>query len=75
MLGNGVLGEGHHQIISPLSSAFLKLIMKNTIRDGGSTALCTVDTVETVYTIQTALHSINISMYASIHCKGRIEHH
>ena len=38
MLGNGVLGEGHHQIISPLSSAFLKLIMKNTIRDGGSTA-------------------------------------
>ena len=45
---------------------------KNTIRDGGSTALCTFgtvytiytfyifDTVDTIYTIETALHCLNI---------------
>ena len=56
---------------------------KNTIRDGGNTALYTaytidtvdtvdivdtVDTVDTVYTIETALHCYNISMYACIYC-------
>ena len=38
---------------------------KNTIRDGGSTALYTaytVYTVDTVYTIQTALYCLNINM-------------
>ena len=35
------------------------LIKKNTRRDGGSTALYTVDTVFTVYNIQTALHCLN----------------
>ena len=51
---------------------------ENTIRDEGSTVLyaaCTVDTddtvhmvytVDTAYTIQTALHCLNISMYAYI---------
>ena len=51
---------------------------KNTIRDGGSTALYaayTVDTfdtvdmvytVYTVYTIQTALHCFNSSIYALV---------
>ena len=49
---------------------------KNTIRDGGSTALCTFgtvytiytfyifDTVDTIYTIETALHCLNSGMYA-----------
>ena len=58
---------------------------KNTIRDGGSTALYTVYTVDTidtidtvdtgntVYTIQTALHCLNSSMHACIYCKGRLE--
>ena len=40
---------------------------KNTSRDGGSTALyaaCTVDTVDTFYSLQTALHCLNSSAYA-----------
>ena len=40
---------------------------KNTIRDGGSTALkaaYTVDIVDAIYTIQTALHCSNSSNYA-----------
>ena len=39
-------------------------LKKNTIRDGGSTALYTSYTVYTVYTIQTAVHC----MYACIYC-------
>ena len=46
---------------------------KNTIRDGGSTALYTAYPVHTVYTIQTALHCLNSSMHACIYCKGRLE--
>ena len=51
--------------------------MKNTIRDGSSTALYTAYTVDTVdvvnivytaYTIQTALHCLNRSMSAYIYC-------
>ena len=51
--------------------------LKNTIRDGDSTALYTaytiytaytVNTVFTVYTIQTSLHYLNSSMYAYIYC-------
>ena len=40
--------------------------MKNTIRDGDSTALYTVDTVCTVYTNQTDVLCLNSSMYASM---------
>ena len=39
--------------------------LKNTIRDGGSTALYTaytVYTVDNVYTVQTALYCLNINM-------------
>ena len=58
------------------------LPQKNTITDGGSTALYaaytvdtvdtvytvdTVDTVDTVYTIQTALHFSNSNMYDYIY--------
>ena len=32
-----------------------------------------VDNVYTVYTIETALHCYNISMYACIYCQGRLE--
>ena len=49
---------------------------KNTIRNGDSTALYTVQTVYTVYavyTIETALHCLNSSMHACIYCKGRLE--
>ena len=38
---------------------------KNIIRDGGST---TQSTIDTVYTIQIALHCLNSSMHASIYC-------
>ena len=44
------------------------LFRKNTIRERGSTALKNVDTVETVYTIQTALHCLSISMHACVYC-------
>ena len=43
---------------------------KITIRDGGSTALYTTYTVDTVYTIQNALHSLNSDMYAYILREG-----
>ena len=53
--------------------------VKNTIRDGGSTALYTVyivftvNTVNTVFTVQTALHCLNSSMLAYIQCPaGRV---
>ena len=35
---------------------------KITIRVGGSTAACTVDTVDTVYTIETALHCKTLAL-------------
>ena len=56
------------------------LLQKNTIRDGGSTALLTayavdsvdtvdtVDTAYTVYTIGTALHCLDSSTCAYINC-------
>ena len=40
--------------------------MKNTIRDGGSTALYTAYTVFTVYAIQTALYCLNCNLYAYV---------
>ena len=45
---------------------------KNTINDGGSTALYTVCTVYTVYTLQSALRN---SMYvnSNTYCKVRLE--
>ena len=55
----------------------IRFALKNTIRDGGSTALYTafivytvyiVYPVKTVYTIQTALHCLNSSIYAYIYC-------
>ena len=45
------------------------------IRDGGSTALYTAYTVtllNTVYTIQTALHCLNTSMFAYIQLLGKV---
>ena len=56
-------------------------MIKNTIRDGGSTALKLVDTVDTIdnvetsYTVQTALHCLNISIYVYIYCLERLERH
>ena len=50
-------------------------IKYNTIRDGGSTALYTAYTVtllNTVYTIQTALHCLNTSMFAYIQLLGKV---
>ena len=48
-----------HTIIG-LVPSYGKIINKNTIRDGGSTALNTVDTVFIAYTNQTALHCLNL---------------
>ena len=51
----GVIGQGY---------------LKNTIRDGGSTALYTAYTDQTVYniyTVQTDLHCENSRMYAYIY--------
>ena len=58
-------GEG---IARKVTNKVCRIISKleNTIRDGDSTALYTVDTVCTVYTNQTDVLCLNSSMYASM---------
>ena len=46
----------------------MKTYPKITIRVGGRTAAYTVDTVYTVYTIETAFHCLNSSMYVYVNC-------
>ena len=55
-----------------LTVEMIKKIKKNTIGDGGTTALCTAYTVYSVYIIQTALHCFNTSMHAHIYCKVKM---
>ena len=57
---------------------FYPEISKNTIIDGGSTtlyAVFTADTVDTVYTIQTALYCLNSSMCAYMYYLQKLEYH
>ena len=42
--------------------------IKNAIRDGGTCTAYTVDTVYTVYIVQSASHCLNSSIHAYIHC-------
>ena len=54
-------------IFSLLMTLVPSFVRKNTIRDGVSTTLYSANTVYTFYTVQTALHYLNSSMYAYIH--------
>ena len=54
-------------IFSLLMTLVPSFVRKNTIRDGVSTTLYSANTVYTFYTVQTALHCLNSSMYAYIH--------
>ena len=54
-------------IFSLLMTLLPSFVKQNTIRDGGSTALYSANTVYTFYTVQTALHCLNSSMYAYIY--------
>ena len=51
-------------IFSLLMTLVPSFVKQNAIRDGGSTALYSANTVYTFYTVQTALHCLNSSMYA-----------
>ena len=57
------------QLIFSLLMTLVPSFVKITIRDGGSTTLYSANTVYTFYTVQTALHCLNSSMYAYI-CHG-----
>ena len=54
-------------IFSLLMTLVPSFVRKNTIRDGVSTTLYSANTVYTFYTVQTALHCLNSSMYAYIY--------
>ena len=54
-------------IFSLLMTLLPSFVRENTIRDGGSTALYSANTVYTFYTVQTALHCLNSSLSLIVH--------